>query len=142
MMTQVNDYFEKPIKAFSENFVDNLTTRTYIICLTRCDQTEQATLSGGYLILKQFKADFPHIASVIKRSDNASILAGQATPEAEWLLAKQAGIELLMRDYSEVQAGKDICDRIAGAAKMRMKAYLNAGNDVVSASQIKSGSFR
>ena len=129
------------LRVFFNEFVETLTTRTYILCLTRCDQTEQATLSGGYLILKQFKSDFPHVTSVVKRSDNASVLAGQATPEAECLLARKAGVELLMRDYSEVQAGKDVCDRIVGAAKMRMRAYLNAGNDVTNASQIKSGSF-
>ncbi|CAF3133837.1 unnamed protein product [Rotaria sp. Silwood2] len=114
-----------------------LTTRTYILCLTQCDQTEQATLSGGYLILKQFCSEYPHITSIIKRSDNASILAGQATPEGEWFLSKLANVTLLMRDYSEVQSGRAICDRIIGAAKMRMKACLHAGHDVTNASQIK-----
>jgi hypothetical protein len=120
-------------------FVGKLLTRTYILCLTRCDQTEQATLSGGYLILKQFHSDYPHISSLIKRSDNASILAGHATSEAEWILSKLAGLKLIMRDYSEIQSGKDVCDRIAGAAKMRMKAFLNAGHDVTSSSEIKRG---
>ncbi|CAF1545057.1 unnamed protein product [Adineta ricciae] len=116
-----------------------LITRTYILCLTRCDQTEQATLSGGFLILKQFQNDYQHINSLVKRSDNASVLGGRATPEGEWSLSDSLGIKIIMRDYSEVQAGKDICDRIAGASKMRMKAYLHAGNDVVNASQIKRG---
>jgi len=89
--------------------------------------------------LQQFYTDYPHITSFIKRSDNASILAGRATPEGEWSLAKSIGLTLLMRDYSEVQAGKDICDRIVGAAKMRMRAFLHAGNDVMNASQIKQG---
>ncbi len=111
------------------------------MCLTRCDQTEQATLSGGYLILKQFRTDYPYITSLIKRLDNASILAGHATPEGEWSLSKLAGVTLLMRDYSEVQSGKDICDRIVGAAKMRMKAYLHAGHDVTNASEIKLGMY-
>ncbi|CAF3125343.1 unnamed protein product [Rotaria sp. Silwood2] len=117
----------------------NLITRTYILCLTRCDQTEQATLSGGFLILKQFHDDYPHINTLVKRSDNASVLGGHATPEGEWSLANSLGIKIIMRDYSEVQAGRDICDRIVGASKMRVKAYLHAGNDVVNASQIKLG---
>lgn len=112
------------------------------MCLTRCDQTEQATLSGGYLILEKFRVDFPHITSLIKRSDNASILAGQTTPEGDWSLAKRIGIQLLMRDYSEIQSGKDICDRIVGAAKLRMKAYLHAGHDITTACQIKIGMNR
>lgn len=121
--------------------IEKLITRTYILCLTRCDQTEQSTLSGGYLILEKFRADYPHIKYLIKRSDNASILAGQATPECEWFLAIRAGVTLLMRDYSEIQSGKDVCDRIVGAAKMRMKAYLHAGHDITAASQIKIGTY-
>ena len=112
------------------------------MCLTRCDQTEQATLSGGYLILEKFRADFPHITSLIKRSDNASILAGQATPEGDSSLSRRAGLCLFMRDYSEIQSGKDICDRIVGAAKLRMKAYLHAGHDITTADQIKIGMYR
>ncbi len=54
-------------------------------------------------------------------------------------VSKLAGIDLLMRDYSEIQSGKDICDRISGAAKMRMKAYLHAGHDVTNASHVKLG---
>lgn len=119
--------------------IGTLSTRTYILCLTSCDQTEHSTLSGGYLILKQFLSDYPHITSLIKRSDNASVLAGQSTPESEWTLAKMSNVTLIMRDYSEVQSGKDICDRIVGAAKMRMKAYLYAGHDVTEASEIKRG---
>ncbi|CAF1280005.1 unnamed protein product [Rotaria sordida] len=119
--------------------LEKLITRTYILCLTRCDQTEQATLSGGYLILKQFHNDYPHITSLIKRSDNASILAGNATPVGEWSLANLVGLKLLVRDYSEIQSGKDICDRIFGAAKMRMKAFLHAGHDVINSFQIKLG---
>lgn len=44
-----------------------------------------------------------------------------------------------MRDYSEIQCGKSICDRLSGSAKLRMKAYINSGNDVMNASDIKKG---
>ena len=44
-----------------------------------------------------------------------------------------------MRDYSEIQCRKSICDRLSGSAKLRMRAYINSGNDVTNASDIKKG---
>ena len=44
-----------------------------------------------------------------------------------------------MRDYSEVQCGKCICDRLSGSAKLCLRAFMNAGNDVMNASHIKKG---
>lgn len=78
---------------------------------------------------------------LIKRSGNASVLAGQHTIQFEQKLADEIGIQLLMRDYSEIQSGKSICDRISGTAKLRMRAFINAGNDVSSAEDIKKSNF-
>ncbi len=51
----------------------------------------------------------------------------------------QLGIELLTRDYSEVQKGKDFCDRICGMAKARMRSWVATGNDLLNAIGIKEG---
>lgn len=51
----------------------------------------------------------------------------------------QLGIELLTRDYSEVQKGKDICDRVCGVAKARMRSWVATGNDLLNAIDIKEG---
>ena len=74
---------------------------------------------------------------MIKRSDNASVLAGHSTLHCDKIFTDSLGIKLIMRDYSEVQCGKSICDRLSGSAKVRMKAYINFGNDVIDASDIK-----
>lgn len=46
---------------------------------------------------------------------------------------------MIKRDYSEVQKGKDICDRISGVAKSRMRSWINSGNDLCNAMDIKEG---
>ena len=74
---------------------------------------------------------------MIKRSDNASVLAGHSTLHCDKIFTDSLGIKLIMRDYSEIQCGKSICDRMSGSAKLRMRAYINAGNDVTNASDIK-----
>lgn len=114
---------------------------TYMLALTRCNQNELDTLSGSYLLLEQFKKDHLNVKKIMKRSDNASVLSGHATFEFEKILSDRLGIQMLSRDYSEVQKGKDICDRMSGAAKMRMRAWINAGNDLLNADDIKQGMF-
>ena len=52
---------------------------------------------------------------------------------------RQLGIELLTRDYSEVQKGKGICDRVCGMAKARMRTWMATGNDLKNAIDIKEG---
>ena len=49
------------------------------------------------------------------------------------------GIELLTRDYSEVQKGEDICDTMFGVNKARMRSWEAIGNDLLSAIDIKEG---
>ena len=89
-----------------------------------------------------FSVFFVRISTkLIKRSDNASVLAGHCTIQCEKILSDTIGIKLLMRDYSEVQSGKSVCDRISGSAKLRMRAFINAGNDVVTAHDIKKSTL-
>ena len=48
-------------------------------------------------------------------------------------------IQLLTRDYGEVQKGKNICDRVYGVAKARMRLWVSSGNDLLNANDIKEG---
>ena len=42
-------------------------------------------------------------------------------------------------DYSEVQKGKDICDRVYGVVKARMRSWAASGNDILNTNDIKEG---
>ena len=134
-----------------------------MIAFNKCSQTEHETLSGAQAILEQFHQDHSHMW-VLVWSDllwrhskgllfvrtvpelswsnvltNASVLAGHSTIQCEKYLCETLGITLLMRDYSEIQCGKSVCDRLSGSAKLRMRAYVNAGHDLVNATDIKKG---
>ena len=43
------------------------------------------------------------------------------------------------RDYSEVQRGRDICDRICGIAESLTRSWINSGNDLCNATDTKEG---
>ncbi|CAF3392155.1 unnamed protein product [Rotaria sp. Silwood2] len=110
------------------------STQSYVVALTNAAQTEIDTLNTGEIILEQFRADYPHIKKLHKRTDNAGNFSSYGTAEAEKL-----GIKLITRDYSEVQKGKDICDRVCGVAKNRMRSWIAAGNDLLNVHDIKEG---
>ncbi|CAF1127046.1 unnamed protein product [Didymodactylos carnosus] len=101
---------------------DSCKTKTYMLALPRCPQTELDTLSGGHLIATEFAKRHPQIKKLLKRSGNTCVLGGHAMPESERILHSKTGLELLVRDYLEVQSGKDVCDRMTDSAKMRCKA--------------------
>ncbi|CAF4225837.1 unnamed protein product [Rotaria magnacalcarata] len=98
------------------------STESYIVAITDAAQTELDTLSALH-----------------KRTDNAGNFSSHATPEVEKLICERLNIELLTRDYSEVQKGKDICDRVCGVAKARMRSWIATGNDLLNAIDIKEG---
>ncbi|CAF5072638.1 unnamed protein product, partial [Rotaria sp. Silwood1] len=58
-----------------------------VVALTNAAQTEIDTLSAGELILKQFRADYPHIKKLHKRTDNAGNFSSHGTPEAERVIS-------------------------------------------------------
>ncbi|CAF4327169.1 unnamed protein product, partial [Rotaria magnacalcarata] len=115
------------------------STESYILALTNAPQTEIDTLSAGEIIVKQFQADYPHIKKLHKRTDNAGNFSSHGTPEVEKVICDRLGIDLLTRDYSKVQKGKDICDRICGVAKDRMRSWIATGNNLLNAHDIKEG---
>ena len=48
-------------------------------------------------------------------------------------LSKKVNINILRYDFSEVQAGKDICDRNIAPMKAHIERYINEGNNVLTA---------
>ena len=53
-------------------------------------------------------------------------------------IGDRTGVKISRYDFSEPQAGKDICDRPIAAVKSHMRRFLNEGNDVKTASDMKA----
>ncbi|CAF3375308.1 unnamed protein product, partial [Rotaria socialis] len=123
----------------TSNSTTAFNTESYILTLTNASQTDLDSLSGSEIIIKQFKEDHKHIIKLHKRTDNAGNFSSHSTPEIEKLICDRLGIQLLTHDYSEVQKGKDICDRVCGVAKVRLRSWGANGNDIICANDIKEG---
>lgn len=97
----------------------------YITALDKSDQDMLETLSIAEIVLKKFHSDFPHIKSVLGKSDNAGCYHSAATVEVLTKILRKLQINLEQYDFSEPQLGKDACDREAAYIKRRYNEFLN-----------------
>ena len=87
--------------------------------------------------LQEEKARHPEINEALYRSDCAGSYAsgGQLFPIRH--ISRLTGISIKRYDFSEPQAGKGPCDRSSAHQKSHVNRFLNEGNDVISAEQVK-----
>ncbi len=64
----------------------------YIAAYTNATQTELDTLSAGKIITKQFKADYPHVKKLHRRTDNAGNFLTHSTSEIEKVICDRVSI--------------------------------------------------
>ncbi|XP_033647024.1 uncharacterized protein LOC117306650 [Asterias rubens] len=83
--------------------------------------------------LLELKRRRPNITEVSLRSDNAGCYHCAPLILSMADLAKKVDIIISRYDFSEVQAGKDICDRKIAPMKAHIERYVNEGNDVLTA---------
>ena len=88
--------------------------------------------------LKTLKRGFPGLKEAFLRSDNAGSYHCSYLILSLSDLGKRTGITISRYDFSDPQAGKDVCDRRIATVKSHMRRFINEGNDIKSASDMKS----
>ena len=139
-----SDYFGKKGMSvhidvfFQQNEIGKLTKFVYFTVIFRCDQNMLSTLGVAEHVLLQYKVDNPRVAKLLIKSDNAGCYAAGSAFETEWKICKDLGITLERHDFNEPQCGKDQCDRESAIARKLMRAYVDGGNNIQNANDIKS----
>ena len=54
------------------------------------------------------------------------------------MISSSTGIEIKRIDFSDPQGGKGAADRLAATCKNHVRTFINEGNDVTNAEQLKS----
>lgn len=80
----------------------------------------------------------PNLSQVYLRSDNAGCYHCAYLLLSLPSIGDRTGVKITRYDFSEPQAGKDICDRRTAALKSHMRRFINEGNDVKTASDMKA----
>ena len=113
-------------------------TRTFIHLFDECNQNWLNVASIIEDLPTTVKQKGSRLNVVFLRSDNAGCYHCAFLLPSLPSLGQRVGVRIARYDFSEAQAGKDICDRRAVALKSHIRRYINEGNDVKTANDMKA----
>ena len=85
----------------------------------------------------EIKRKSPEIVEALVRSDNAGCYHCALLLLSIPGISQRTGVTTSRYDFSESNSGKDICDRHISPLKSHIRQYVNAGNDVEKAKDMK-----
>ena len=83
------------------------------------------------------KSSYSNLTDAFLRSDNAGCYHNAFLILSLPSIGERAGIRILRYNFSDPQAGKDICDRRIATLKSHMRRFINEGNDINTAKDMK-----
>ena len=142
---QMSDFFGKKGRSWHISAVITRATveskyevECFVHIFNNCSQNSFAVLSIIENLLHKVKQEYPVVTTVYLRSDNA----GSYHNGPLLLSLREVGVRTRVRpvryDFSEPQAGKDICDRKTAVMKAHVKHWVNERHDVVTAEDMKA----
>lgn len=87
--------------------------------------------------LQTIKRENGNVKSAYLKSDNAGCYHNAELLSSLKDISRRTGIKVLRYDFSDPQAGKDVCDRKLAHMKAHIRRYVNEHNDVTTASEMK-----
>ena len=102
-----------------------------------CTQNSFAVASIIENLLKVLKKEHTILKQAFLRSDNAGGYKNAALLLSLPEISARSGIKVLRYDFSDLQAGKDICDCKTTSMKAHIKRWVNEKHDVLTAEDMK-----
>ena len=115
----------------------NLQNLTLVHVFDKSNQDSMYVIAVIDDVIFQLKRAMPELKSVNFRQDNAACYHSSATMIGVQNLARKHKIAIRM-DFSDPQGGKGPCHRKTAVLKNHMRTYLNSGNDITNAEQMKT----
>jgi hypothetical protein len=110
----------------------------YVHLLDSCVQGAFAVTSIVENLLHTIRKDYPSVTKVNLRSDNAACYHNGPLLLSLRYISERTGITIQRYDFSDPQAGKDICDRKIASMKSHMRRWLNEKHDITTAEEMKT----
>ncbi|KAL9977215.1 hypothetical protein ACROYT_G014594 [Oculina patagonica] len=89
-------------------------------------------------LLHKVKQEYPLVTKAYLRSNNARCYHNGPLLLSLREVGERTGVRPVRYDFSEPQAGKDICDRKTAAIKAHMKRWVNERHNIVTAEDMKT----
>ncbi|XP_062609789.1 uncharacterized protein LOC134271605 [Saccostrea cucullata] len=124
-------------EATASTLPDHYDLNTFIHIL---ENGNQGWFSVAHIImhlLPTLSEQFPNLQEIFLKTDNAG--CHHCTPLISFVSQNYCHFPITIKEFnfSEAQSGKDLCDSKTGSCRMHVARYLDEGNDVLSASDLK-----
>ena len=115
-----------------------LQMMTFVNVFRCCSQDSCTVLSVMSDVVKQLREVHPQLENIYYWQDNTGCYHCGTTIVGAKLISQQHGVSVRRMDFCDSQAGKGACDRKAATIKSHMKIFLNSGNNIESAEEMKN----
>ena len=105
--------------------------------INSCTQNNYAVASIFQHLFRTIKDEYPGTNKAFLRSDNAGSYHNGPLLLCLPEIGKTTGVTPIRYDFSDPQAGKDICDRKTAPMKTHIRRFANENDDVVTAEDMK-----
>ena len=113
-------------------------SQTFVHVFQNCLQDSAVVVSIIQDCLVSLKKEMPELERAFYKQDNAGCYHSGYTIVSAKFAGDIAGVGVERNDFSDPQGGKGICDRQAATIKGDIGRYVNEGNDVTTAFQLKT----
>ena len=97
--------------------------RTFVHVFEQSSQSSTTITAIVKHVLEELREEMPEVDGVFIRSDNAECYKSSTTIASIPTISSTTGMKILRWSFSEAQAGKGPCDRMAGAIKNHLYRY-------------------
>ena len=109
----------------------------FIHIVQSCKQGSSAVVGIMQDVLRTIKLENDEIEKAYFRQDNAGCYHSSSTILSCPVISACTGVKICRIDFSDPQGGKGAADRLAATCKSHMRIFINEGNDVTTAQQLK-----
>ena len=121
----------------TKSTAEKFQVECFVHLFNTCTQNSFAVASIIEHLLKTLKEEYPVLKQAFLRSDNAGCYKNGALLLSLPEISARSGIKIVRYDFSDPQAGKDICDRKTAPMKAHIKRWVNEQHDVLTAEDMK-----
>ena len=109
----------------------------FIHIVQSCKQGSSAVVGIMQDVLRTIKFENNEIEKAYFRQDNAGCYHSSSTILSCPVISACTGVKICHIDFSDPQGGKGAADRLAATCKSHVRIFINEGNDVTTAQQLK-----
>ena len=109
----------------------------FVHIIESCNQESSSVVKIMQDVLGTIKLDNKEVSGAYLRQDNAGCYHSSSTILSCPLISASTGVKIHRIDFSDPQGGKGAADRLAATCKSHVRIFINEGNDVTTAQQLK-----